>query len=134
MSTTVRISELPFSFTLGLIFDAVEFFIGFSMCLLIFPFVFTAYGYFLMGIIGIVSFTISLPVNRKILVSFKAKPTKRKQCWFSMEWAIVLILWTVAPYTPRPIQHVLFFIGFGYIVGSLLAKISIGRKTILTKK
>lgn len=120
--------DATFSFKLGLTFTVIYFVIGLIACILIFPFVFTVYGYFLMGAIGSISFILSLVVNIAILASFKNKPTRLKQYWVSLDWSIPIALWIIGVNTSRPLQHYLFFIGFGYVIASLITKVYIAKK------
>ena len=116
-----------FSLKLGLTIDAIYFITGLVICIFIFPFVFTTFGYFLMGVIGFISSGAFYIINRKVLKILK-KNQKFKEYWCGLSWVVPLTLWIIAPYISRPMRHILFFVGFGYLIASLIAKISMGKR------
>ena len=117
-----------FGLKFGLMFETVYLIAAIIACIFIYPFVFTVYGWSLMGFITFISFIISFSLNRKILKSFKENPSKLKEYWCALDWVIPAMLWIFSRYLTRPFNHMVIFIGIGYLVGSLSMKLCIKAK------
>jgi hypothetical protein len=126
-------SKSPDSLEFGLKFSAILFSAGVFICVFIFPFVFTPYGYSLMLIVLAIAFIAFYIPSKKIYASFKENPTTIKQIWCSLDYLLPVTAWLISNHISTPWRDILFFVAFGYLADSLIAKIFI-RKEYLQQK